>query len=396
MRILYFHQYFCTPKGSSGVRSYEFARRWVAAGHEVEIITGTSSHDIALKANTIQKIDGITVRTLGVRYTPKMGFLRRLFVFFHFALLSSLYAAKSGRFDVVLATSTPLTIAIPGLVSKWIARKPLIFEVRDVWPDAIVEIGGLKNPLIIAIARILEQVVYRSAEHIIPLSTGMMDRIANKGVPRSKMSMFPNCCDLDRFKSGRRDRYRKRKDGRFVILYAGAINTANNIELLIDVIDLLQSSDDWEWWFVGDGNKYELLKSEAKSRCWKNVILYGAKSRSEVVDYVAGADCGIVSFVPQPVYYENSPNKFFDYIAGGLPVVFGRSTWLQNYINEYECGYVCHSADAAMMYKKILQLKNKKIVERTRMGKNARKLAQEHFSRDMIASQYLDVLSRYV
>lgn len=391
MRILYIHQYFCTPKGAGGVRSYEFAHRWVAAGHEVEIITGTG-YDPTLKSNTATLVDGILVRTLGAKYSSDMGFGRRLWSFIQFALKSSSYAARSGNFDIVLATSTPLTIAIPALCAKWIARRPLVFEVRDVWPDAAIDIGQLRNPLLISVARWLETIIYNASDKIVPLSSGMEDRIAMKGVRGEKMTMIPNCSDLDRFSLGKRSRFRDQFHCRdkFVIIYVGAISAANHIESLAACIDELQAHDGWEWWFAGNGGRYEWLQQTANDRKWKHVRLLGPIPRSDVGDLAAAADCGVVSFVPQPVYYENSPNKFFDYIAASLPVVFTRSTWLENVIGEYEAGFVGAEGNPTQLTRYLIKLKEDPIL-RKRMGRNARRMAEERFSRDEMAQKYLDL-----
>ena len=395
MKILYIHQYFCTPKGSGGVRSYEFAKRWVEAGHEVDVICATSSYDPTIKANKNQMIDGIRVSAFGVPYSPRMGFTKRLIAFIEFALKASWVAARASRYDIVLATSTPLTVAIPAIIARWIGRRRVIFEVRDVWPDAAVEIGALKNPVLIHSARILEKLAYSSASHIVPLSTGMADRIGRKGVDRNRMTVIPNCSDLDRFAKGNRERFREEwgVGNRFIILYVGAINAANHIEGLAETIERMQSEQGWEWWFVGNGNRFDWLKQQAKEKNWQYVRLLGAQSREDLADYTAAADCGIVSFVPEPVYYENSPNKFFDYIASGLPTIFTRSTWLEQDIEDHRCGFICSTPEEIV--DKLLHLRDE-TDKRIEMGKNARKLAQNKFSRDDMAIKYLDLFRKTV
>ncbi len=389
MRILYLHQYFCTPNGSGGVRSYEFARRWVEAGHEVEVVTGTG-YDATLPDAQVVEIDGVTVRCIGVKYRAQMGFARRLLSFGLFAIKASWRACHAKDCDVVLATSTPLTIAIPALLAKWVGRVPMIFEVRDVWPDAAIEVGQLKNPILIGMARCLERTVYRAADHIVPLSTGMQDRIMRKGIEDDKMTMIPNCCDLDRFSGGNRELYRlelSNKDA-FVVLYVGAINVANHIEFLAEAIDRLQMHSGWEWWFVGGGNQLTWLQEQAQSKNWHGVRFWGPRAREDVADFTAAADCGVVSFIPQPVYYENSPNKFFDYIAASLPVVFSRTTWLQQVVEEYEAGFIGADGDVPMFVSKLLKLKDD-IGLRKQMGRNGRRMAIERFSRDDMATKYL-------
>jgi len=366
----------------------------VRAGHEVEVLTGTG-YDTSLPSSGVFLVEGIRVRTLGIYYSPRMAFIERFWSFIYFALKASWRMLYSNDYDLVIATSTPLTVAIPALCAKWIARKPVVFEVRDVWPDAAVDIGELRSAFLIKLAKGLERIAYSSADAIVPLSTGMERRIAAKGVPHGQMTVIPNCSDLDRFANGKRSRFRSkfRCDEKFVIIYAGAVSQANDIESLAASLALMQRLSGWEWWFVGDGNRLDWLRAEVSSKRLQNVRLLGAVSRDDLTDLLAGADCGVVSFVPKPVYYENSPNKFFDYIAASLPVVFSRSSWLQESILEYECGFVGSDGSSAMLAENLGMLISDRTLAR-RMGRNARRLAEECFSRDRMAEKYLDLLVR--
>ena len=327
MKILYFHQYFTTPRGSGGIRSYEFARRWVLAGHEVHVVTGTA-FDPTLPKNGDVTIDGIQVTSVGVGYKAEMGFLSRIKSFMHYAFKSTIIALGARNYDVVLATSTPLTVAFPALAAKWIAGRKVIFEVRDVWPDAAIDAGVLKNPGLIFLARILEWAAYASANHIVPLSIGMQKRIIGKGVDHSKMTMIPNCSDISLFRpdvDGVHLRKEFQAEDKFIVLYAGAVNLANDSGYLIEVADILKKHPEIEFWIVGKGNRFDYLKAEIKKRNLHNMIFHGLQPKHKIPDYAAAADAGLVTFIPQPVYYDNSPNKFFDYIAAGLPILFNRN-----------------------------------------------------------------------
>ena len=397
MRILYIHQHFCTPAGSGGTRSYEFSRRWVRRGHYVRMLTGTG-YDPTLPASGRVNVEGIDVRTLGVRYDTRLGFLGRIRSFLAFALKSLWHAAQSRDADVVLATSTPLTVALPAMAGRWVAGRPLIFEVRDVWPDAAVDAGVLRNPVLIALARLLEAVVYRSATHIVPLSTGMEDRIRRKGVPRSKTTVVPNCSDLDLFRPDEDGSALRAEHGaadKFIVLYVGAVNLANDIPCLVGLAEALRDEPDIELWFVGGGNRLDYLRSAARERDLANVRCFGPRPKREVPRFAAAADVGVVTFIPEPVYYENSPNKFFDYIAAGLPVLFNRTTWLSPYLKRYEAGWVCHERPAEQMAAAVRSLRDDPELAR-RMGRNARRLAEAEFSRDAMAERYLKHLEACV
>ncbi len=395
MKILYLHQYFCTPKGSGGVRSYEFARRWVEDGHKVVVLTGMSAYDNSLPANSETIVDGIHVHTLGVKYSTNMGIVRRMWAFFQYAVISSWYAAQSKSFDLVLATSTPLTIAIPALIAKYIAQRPTVFEIRDVWPDAAVDAGMLKKGVLYQCARWLEMKAYRKSDQIVALSDGMLDRIVSKGIPKEKIEMFPNCSDVESFDPLRFDRKSLRQEfgvtDEFVLLYVGAINTANDMPFLVKCIDALKKNRNVKWWFVGGGNQLDYLQSAVEQLNARNVIFWGKKQKSEVPKFVHAADAGVVSFINKPVYYENSPNKFFDYIAGGLPPIFTRSTWLKPYLGQYHAALICenNTVDEFVTLVKSL-MSDAEYCDY--ISKNVLELAKKTFSRDRISSRYIKLL----
>lgn len=392
MNILYFHQYFTTPKGSGGVRSYEFSRRWIKAGHDVHVITGTS-FDATLPKNGSVNIEGIHVRTIGASYKPEMGVISRLGSFLNYAIKATLIAFRSHSYDLVLATSTPLTVAMPAIVAKMIAGRKVVFEVRDVWPDAAVDAGVLKNPLLIFFARLLEKAAYACSDHIVPLSSGMKKRIEDKGIDAQKMTMIPNCSDITEFNpriDGNGLRKQFQAEGKFIVFYGGAVNLANNVEYIVHVAEILKTQKDVVFWIVGKGNRYSYLESEAQNRSLENVVLHGLQPKERIPFFSAAADAGIVTFIPEPVFYENSPNKFFDYIAAGLPVLFNRSTWLETYLDRYQNGMVCDPLNPQTMADRIMELKNDP--ERCRrMGAQSRKLAEDVFSRDKMAGKYIQI-----
>ncbi len=394
MNILYIHQYFCTPAGPGGVRSYEFARRWVEEGHGVDVLTGVGV-DHTLEGNRVLDIDGIRVHTLGISYDNELSFTARLWSFAVFAAKATVRAARARNYDTVLASSTPLSVAIPALAAKLLGHKRIIFEVRDVWPDAAVDAGVLKSTILIALARLLEMATYRAVDHIVPLSTGMQDRLLGKGVPRDKMTVIPNCCDLDLFEpccgASRKGR-ELTSDDRFVILYVGAVSLANDIGFLANAIELTRPNARVEWWFVGGGNRLELLKQRVKDCGAENVRFLGPQPKQAIPGYMAQANVGIVSFLPTPVFYENSPNKFFDYIAAGLPVIYSRTTWLAPEIEKSNAGFVCASNSPQEMVCRIEQLQEDEGL-RSEMGQNARTLAEQKFSRNTMAAKYLTLFA---
>lgn len=205
MHILYLHQYFTTRAGSGGTRSYEFARYFVQNGHRVTIVTAADPQTPWAggwwRQRVVDGINVVEVRAGDTDYRRKtaLGYGQRMVAFLLFALASVIAVLRVARPDVVFATSTPLTIGIPGIIASRWHRVPLVFEVRDLWPEAPLQMGALRHPALILAARWLERTIYRHSRHIIALSPGMRQGILDTGVPPEKVSVIPNAADLDLF-----------------------------------------------------------------------------------------------------------------------------------------------------------------------------------------------------
>lgn len=395
MRILYLHQYFATPAGSTGTRSYELSRRWVAAGHEVTVLTGRSADPTFERAPAVTTVDGVRVQLIGFRYSQQFGFLRRVIAFVGYAIVAAWKVLVGRRYDVVVATSTPLTIAIPAIVAKRIRRMRVVFEVRDVWPDAAIDAGVLRAKPLILLARLLERGAYRSADAIVALSTGMESRISSRVPLGTPIHMIPNASDLVEFRRDGERRAALRSElgleGKLVVVYSGTLGIANDVMHVVDIVRRTHSDPRVRWLFVGGGNAAAELVDAVESGELRNCVMMGPVSKTRIIDLLHAADVGLVSFVNTETYFDNSPNKFFDYCAASVPSFFTRSTWLARAIDEYGAGWVDETHSASAVADALLDLADDP--ERAaRAGIAARRMAEEHFDRASLARQYLSVL----
>ena len=222
---------------SGGTRSFEFARRLAAAGHEVNVITADVDRTRERESGP-EHIDGIHVHWLPVDYSNQMSYLLRIVAFFKFAFLAAKQARRVGG-DVVFATSTPLTIAIPGVIASRALKIPMVFEVRDLWPEMPIAIGALRNPVTKFMARTLERFAYRNSDHIIALSPGMADGVAGAGYPREQISVIPNGCDIDllQFDANARDRFLQEHPYLTtapLVVYGGTLGRINGVGYVVD------------------------------------------------------------------------------------------------------------------------------------------------------------------
>jgi len=416
MNILWLHQYFATPQGWGAARTYELARRFVRAGHAVDVIC-CAGYDASLAptGSMPTDADGVRVFVSGTPYRPHMGFIRRILSFLRFTGYALWFVVRRGRrYDVIIASSGPLTLALPALTGRWLFRTPFVFEVIDVWPDSAIAAGVLRNPILKAMSFRVEALAYAHAAAIVTCSTGMTARVAGKLTgnrtktragesgaaaghrPPPPLLTIPNGCDVAMFAPDETRRRATRErlgvaEGQLVAFYAGAMGVSNAVDDLVEAVERTARDDRVIWWIAGDGAEAGKLKHAIGQRGrW-----FGTVSRSELPDLYAAADVNVVTFRHEPLFFENSPNKFFDGLAAGLPAVFNRSTWLAPWLETYACGLACDTdAPGAWLAGTIQELAADQ-ARLQRMKRGARRLAEEEeFNRDRQAQQYLDALEQ--
>ena len=339
----------------------------------------------------------------GTAYRPHMGFARRIVSFLQFLIFALVFVVRRGRrYDVIIASSGPLTLALPALAGRGLYRKPFIFEVIDVWPDSAIAAGVLRNPVLKWISFKLEALAYRHAAAVVTCSTGMTERVRKKiekaGSARTPLLTIPNGCDLEQFvpDEARRQAVRQRlgvRDGDLVVIYAGAMGVSNAVGDLAEAVAKTAADEKIVWWFAGDGPEAGTLMrvidgGKAHGR-WR---WFGALPKEELIGLYLAADVNVVAFRREPLFYENSPNKFFDGIAAGLPAVFNRTTWLEPWLADYDCGLVCSTETPGAWMAEALRGLAADGPQLHRMKQGARRLAEEVFNREGQAERYLEVL----
>ena len=384
MRILYLHQFFITRAGVGGTRSYEFARRFVARGHHVRMVTASGGR---------RNVEGIEV--VGVRggysdyvSATAVSYPRRMLAFVRFALAATAAALRGARPDVVYATSPPLTMALPALAAAARWRAPLVFEVRDLWPEAPIQMGALRNRALQRLGREIERFVYRRSTRLIALSPGIRDRVIAAGAHLEKVAMIPNAADLDLFSpslDGAAERRRLGLGDRFVCSYFGTMGEANDLSQVIEAAPLVE---DVRFVLLGDGKRRPELERAAP----RNVLFRGpAATKQEVAALAAASDACLTIFKDVPVLATNSPNKLFDTFAAGRAAIVNTPGWMRELVEENEAGVFVRPGDARDLAAKVAWLRdNPDVVER--FGRNARALAEREFDRDRLAEQALSVL----
>lgn len=397
MHVLYFHQHFSTPKGAAGTRSYEMAQSLLRSGHNVTIVCGSYAQGMSGLTMSFERgkrrgvVDGIDVIEFDLSYSNDLGFFARFVVFVKFAL-NSIGIALREPCDVVFATSTPLTAGIPGIVAKWLRRKTFVFEVRDLWPELPKAMGVISNPLVLLMMSWLEWLSYRSADRLIGLSPGIVEGIESRGVAKSRIVMVPNGCDLDLF--GEVDRSWRPEgvhEDQLLALFAGTHGIANDLDAILDAASVLKlrGRDDIRFVLVGQGREKSRLKERADIDKIHNVLFLDPVPKTTLVRLMAGADIGlqVLRNVPE-FYFGTSPNKFFDYISAGLPVLINYPGWLEGLISENDCGYFVDPGDSQAFAEALIDATENR--ERLLlMSQNSRKLAEISFSRETLSEKWI-------
>jgi glycosyltransferase involved in cell wall biosynthesis len=396
MRILYLHQFFITRAGVGGTRSYEFARRFVEAGHEVRMLTAGETGG----TRTVDGIEVVEVRGIG-DYVSGTGisYARRAISFVRFALASAVAAMRGPRPDVVYATSPPLTIAVPGLAAAARHRAPLVFEARDLWVEGAVQMGALRNPLLRAAARGFERFVHRHADELIALSPGQRDGLIASGADPGRTTLVPNASNLELFSpdiDGSELRRRLGLEDRFVVSYFGTMGEANDLTQVIEAAAQLRErgEEGIAWVLLGRGGRRAAYEQLARERGLDNVFFLDPEpDKSSVARLAAASDACMTIFVDRPVFSVNSPNKFFDTLAAGRPAVVNVNGWLKQLVEEHEAGVWARPGDPAHLAERVLFLRDNPELVR-RYGVNARRLAEREFDLDQLAGRALSVLER--
>ncbi|GMU23984.1 MAG: glycosyltransferase WbuB [Phycisphaerae bacterium] len=407
MRILLVHQYFLESNDAGGSRWNQMAHFWAAQGHEITVLAGTVHYATGRKADqyrgrfiVTQRVEpGVTVKRCHVSESYNRSFAGRLWAYLSFAVSSTIAALGERRPDVIVATSPPLTVGLTAVLLREFWRVPMVFEVRDLWPETAIDAGVLTNPLLIRLSYWLERISYCRASWINVLTPAFHDwLVQRKGVSADRISTITNAADLDIFRPGGRDNWVRQKHGltgKFVVTYVGAHGVANHLVQLLEAARLLADRPDIQLVLIGDGMQKPMLKQQAAQWGLSNVTFVDSVPKRAVVDYVVASDVCTAVLKRLDTFKTVYPNKVFDYMAAERPVILGIDGVARQLIERAGAGIFVPPEDAAAFAAAVRDLADDPERGR-RYAESGLAFVRAHYSREKLANDYLGVLQRVV
>jgi glycosyltransferase involved in cell wall biosynthesis len=389
MRVIYIHQYFRTPEEGGAIRSYHLAKGLVDAGIEVEMITAHNKNHYDFR-----KVDGIKVHYLPVAYQHAFGTIQRIWAFRRFVIKAKQLIKKLPRPDLLYITSTPLTVGLIGLWAKKKLAVPFLFEVRDLWPEAPIQVGVIQSKWLKKALYHLEEKIYHQALQIVALSPGIKNHIVEKK-PMAKPVLIPNFSDTVFFSPAKKDISTLNQWGlkeRFTLSYTGALGTVNALHNFLFLAKQAQNQlKDWQFLIMGQGAKEGELKQLSQNLKLVNVRFFPFGNKEQVRNLLSITDMAYISFDNLPVLRTNSPNKFFDALAAGKAIVTNHKGWVTNLVKEHQVGCCHHPEDHKKALQKIAAFADNPALLQSAQ-KRARALAENHFSKERAVKILLHTL----
>ncbi len=392
MNILVDYQYFGTPAGSWSTRIYELTRRWVKDNHEVTVIT--SPYDKSdIEADGLisrQNIEGIRLIVIDSGDSNRFSKIKRVYRSLKFSILSS-YFGLTEKADVIICSSGPITIAIPGLLRKTFKKTPFIFEVRDLWPMGGIVMGKIKNLVVQRILLWFERYIYRKADKIVTCSVGQSDNILNRLGFKEKLNVIPNASDEELF--GQFIELTEEQRGLIgnkpYVLHLGSLGFIHNVSYIIDSAQYLP---DVPFVLVGDGAERMMLEAKVKAMKLENVFFLGQMSKNETVAWLSNCELSLFTTIDNCIQDTSSPNKIFDSFAAGKPIVQTTRGWIRNLVDDYSCGFNADPIVPHDFANKIKMYLNLRSEDKRKMCNAAKQLSLIDFNRDLLADKYLNVI----
>jgi len=359
------------------------------------MITGSSK---IKKLVEMVYVDGIKVIYVNVPYSNHMSILGRLIAFFKFMVMSTYLGLKHKRMDLVISSSTPLSIGVPAIIFNIFKKWKFVFEVRDLWPDVPIALGGIRNNFLKQLSYKLEKLIYNRSQFIVALSTDMREEILKKGVSSQKVGVITNMSKNDifypRVKNISVMRKFKLSHDTFKLIHFGAMGIVNGLEYIIDAARIVKEKNipDIEFILIGEGKRKSHYQQLIEKENLTSVKILDAVPMHILSEIVNICDVSFIGVAPVKILEKNSANKFFDSLSAGKPIIINFGGWMKKVVGHKNCGFSISSTASKELLDKLIYLMDNKIVTR-QMGDNARSLAENIYDKSILCRKYKDLIN---
>lgn len=401
------NHYAITPDMTGGTRHYDLGKQLAKRGLKVTIFASGFDHStkkyvkmVPTERFRIEDYEG--VRFIWLNTIPYYrNDIRRVLNMFSYGIRVLNTIKGFDKPDVVIGSSMHPVAALAGW---WLARKyeaRFVFEVRDLWPQTAVDMGAIKpTSVLVRLLYAWEKFMYQRAEKIISLLPKAKEYITSRGIDPNKIVWIPNGVDLERFdnpesldpKSEAAKAFAQYKD-KFKVVYTGAHGIPNGLDIIIESAKIIEEKEpNIHFILVGEGTEKERLKIKSQQLGLNNITFCASVTKSSVPTVLSLADCLVISVPNFTIYsYGISPNKFFDYLASGKPVIYAGSP-SNSIIEEAQAGITVEPGNPQALAEGILKINRMTVAERSLLGANGRAYVEKYHNIKVLGESFMRAL----
>lgn len=400
MRILFLCHYFPPEVNAPASRTYENAKRWVRAGHEVTVITcapnaprGALYPGFRNRLRSVERMDGIKVVRVWTFIAANKGTWRRILNYLTYMVSATLAAQLERRPDVMVATSPQFFCGWAGVLIRGLRRWRFLLEIRDIWPESITTVGAMKKGAAIRFLEGMERRMYAAADGIVAVGRGYRDNLIGKGVPAGKIEVIYNGVDMETFSPRPPDPGFLRRfglEGRRVCGYIGTVGMAHGMEIFLEAAERTRDRP-WAWLIVGDGARLDELRAQASARGLSNLVFTGRLPKEEMPSAWSVLDACLIHLRRSELFETVIPSKMFEAMGMEVPILMGVRGEAAGLVAEAGAGIAIEPENAGQLIEGFGRL----LAEgKEGYGRAGRAYVARSFNRDALAADYLATLRR--
>ena len=413
MKILYVSQYFPPEMGAPAARASELAQHWAQAGHDVSVLTGFPNHPTGVVPAEWQgrlhrlvhkeKIGGVDVFRTWLWPLPNRKAHERMRNYASFCVSAALRGLALPRPDVIIASSPQLLVGLSGWWIAFARQIPLVFEVRDLWPESLTAVGvGDEDSLLHRALAAVAKFLYQRSDRIVVVTPAFKEHLVRRWrVPAEKIAIVENGVETDLFApaaaaANHALRRELGAEANFLVCYIGTMGMAHGLETLLDAAAQLQrQKSNAQFLLVGEGAEKERIKNRAQAFGLANVSFLDQQPREKIPAFISASDACLVLLKKTDIFKTVIPTKMLEFMSCARPVIVGVDGQARQIIEDAGAGLVIEPENSAALVGAIQQLSANRELGMT-MGQKGREHIQQQFSRGRTAEKYLQVLRRVV